>query len=120
MTCFHENEAKKYFFFEKKNSKWPTKKKAHFPALPILNIFLRQFHGLVLWFVELIDAKGISVAQPSIIAKILEIIYYQFGFGVSSFGSKLARFYKVLDDFIAKVPSSLARYFLLCWVKIRG
>jgi hypothetical protein len=25
---------------EKKNSKWPPKKKGHFPALPILNIFL--------------------------------------------------------------------------------
>ena len=25
--------------FEKRNSKWPTQKKTHFPALPILNIF---------------------------------------------------------------------------------
>ena len=46
----------------KKKSKWPTKK-AHFPALPILNIFSSKFHGLVLWLVGLIDAKGIGVAQ---------------------------------------------------------
>ena len=44
----------------KNNSKWPTKKKDHFPALPILNIF----HGLILQLVELIDVKGIGVAQP--------------------------------------------------------
>ena len=40
-------------------------KKARFPALPIHNIFLRKFHGLVLGLVELIDAKGIVVAQPT-------------------------------------------------------
>ena len=39
-------------------------KKAHFPAPPILNIFSRKFHGLVLWLVGLIDTKGIGVAQP--------------------------------------------------------
>ena len=37
--------------------------KAHFPAPPILNIFSQKFHGLVLWLVGLIDAKGIGVAQ---------------------------------------------------------
>ena len=26
--------------------------------------FFQKFHGLVLWLVELIDAKGIDVAQP--------------------------------------------------------
>jgi hypothetical protein len=31
---------------------------------PILNIFFQKFHGLVLGLVELIDAKGIDVAQP--------------------------------------------------------
>ena len=36
-------------------------KKAHFPVSPILNIFSQKFHGLVLWLVELIDAKGIGV-----------------------------------------------------------
>jgi hypothetical protein len=30
----------------------------------ILNIFSRKFHGLVLELVELIDTKGIDVAQP--------------------------------------------------------
>ena len=39
-------------------------KKARFPAPPILNIFFQKFHGLVLGLVELIDAKGIDVAQP--------------------------------------------------------
>jgi hypothetical protein len=39
-------------------------KKGHFPAPPILNIFLWKFYGLVLGLVELIDAKGIDVAQP--------------------------------------------------------
>ena len=38
-------------------------KKPRFPALPILNIFSWNFHGLVLGLVELIDAKGIGVAQ---------------------------------------------------------
>ena len=35
-----------------------------FPAPPILNIFWRKFHGLVLGLVELIDVKDIDVAQP--------------------------------------------------------
>ena len=39
-------------------------KKAYFSKLPILKIFLRKFHGLVLGSVELIDAKGIDVAKP--------------------------------------------------------
>ena len=39
-------------------------KKGHFPAPPILNIFLWKFYGLVLGLVGLIDAKGIDVAQP--------------------------------------------------------
>ena len=38
-------------------------KKAHFPAPPILNILSQKFHGLVLGLVELIDAKGIGMAQ---------------------------------------------------------
>jgi hypothetical protein len=38
-------------------------KNGHFPASPILNIFLWNFHGLVSGLVELIDAKGIDVAQ---------------------------------------------------------
>jgi len=40
-------------------------KKACFPALPILNIFVQKFHGLVLGLVVgLIDVRGIGVAQP--------------------------------------------------------
>jgi hypothetical protein len=39
-------------------------KKAHFPVPPILSIFSQKLHGLVLGLVELIDAKGIDVAQP--------------------------------------------------------
>ena len=51
-------------FFENKFSKWPTKKKAHFPVLPILNIFSWKFFGLLPWLAVLIDVKGIDVAQP--------------------------------------------------------
>ena len=43
--------------------KMAASKKTHFPALPILNIFSWKFHGLVLGLVELIDAKGIGMAQ---------------------------------------------------------
>ena len=39
-------------------------KKLSFSIPPILNIFLKKFHGLVLGLVGLIDAKGIDVAQP--------------------------------------------------------
>ena len=45
--------------FLRKNSKM-----AEFSKSPILKIFLWKFHGLVLGLVELIDAKGIDVAQP--------------------------------------------------------
>ena len=62
---FSMNWSKKKFQNGRlKNSKWPPQKKTHFPALPILNIFSWKFHGLVLGLVELIDAKGIGVAQP--------------------------------------------------------
>ena len=40
-----------------------NQKKCHFPAPPILNIFSRKFHILVLGWVGLIDAKGIDMAQ---------------------------------------------------------
>ena len=46
---------------EQKNLK--KNQKNWFFSLPILNIFLRKFHGLGLWLVELIDAKGIGAAQ---------------------------------------------------------
>ena len=38
-------------------------KKVHFSKSPILEKFLRKFHGLVLGLVGLNDAKGIDVAQ---------------------------------------------------------
>jgi len=38
-------------------------KKPHFPAPPIFNIFPRNFYGLVLGLIELIDAKGIDLTQ---------------------------------------------------------
>ena len=47
-----------------KKFKMAASKKPHFPAPPILNIFLRNFHELVLGLVELIDAKSIGVTQP--------------------------------------------------------
>ena len=49
--------------WSKKKFKMAKAKKPHFPAPPILNIFSWKFHGLVLGLVELIDAKGIGMAQ---------------------------------------------------------
>jgi hypothetical protein len=61
-TDFHENEAK-YFFFKKKNSKWPIFQNSRFSKSPNLKKFSRKFYRLVLGLVGLIDAKGIDVAQ---------------------------------------------------------
>ena len=47
-----------------KRFKMAASNKPHFPVPPILNIFSQKFHGLVLGLLELIDAKGIDVAQP--------------------------------------------------------
>ena len=45
--------------------KMADSKKTHFPALSILNIFPESFKDWSLgYLVELIDAKGIGVAQP--------------------------------------------------------
>ena len=67
-VVFIGKKIKTNFFFEKRKSKWLTKKKLIFQlcleVTPILNIFLQKCHGLVLWLVGLIDAKGIGVAQP--------------------------------------------------------
>ena len=63
-TDFHENEAKKKFFFGEKNSKWPIFQNGRFSKSPILEIFSRKFHRSVLGLVGLIDAKPINVAQP--------------------------------------------------------
>jgi hypothetical protein len=49
LTDFHGNEAKFFVCFY--IPKWPTQKNS-------------QFYGLVLGSVELINAKGIDVAQP--------------------------------------------------------
>ena len=54
-------EKTQTFFFEKKNN-MANKKKYHLPAPPILNVFSKKFHGLVLGLEELIDAKCIGVA----------------------------------------------------------
>ena len=54
--------SKKNKNFEKKKIKMADSKKPHFPAPPILNIFSWKFHGLILGFLELIDAKGIDGA----------------------------------------------------------
>ena len=61
---FSWGSCKKKIFFEKKNPKWLIFQNRHFSKSPILKIFLWKFHGLVLGLVELIDAKGIDVAQP--------------------------------------------------------
>ena len=53
----------KKLFFEKK-FKMADSKKPRFPAKPILNIFSWNFYGLFLGLVDLIDAKGIGLAQP--------------------------------------------------------
>ena len=60
LTNFHGNEEKKI----KKKFKMADSKRGHFLAPPILNIFFQKFPGLVLGSVELIDVKGIDVAQP--------------------------------------------------------
>ena len=49
-----------FFFFEEKNSKWLIFQNGRFSKLPILEIFLRKFHRLVLGLVELIDVKAIN------------------------------------------------------------
>jgi hypothetical protein len=64
LTIFRWDEANLFSFFRKIKFKMADSKKLRFSTPPILNIFLRKFHGLVLGLVELIDAKGIDVAQP--------------------------------------------------------
>ena len=49
---------------QEKNPKWPIFQNGCFSKSPILKIFLRKFHRLVLGLVGLMDAKGIDVAQP--------------------------------------------------------
>ena len=63
MTNFHEDEAKKKFFFRKKKFKMADSKKLSFSTLPKAEQFPPKFHGLVLGLVGLSDAKGIDFAQ---------------------------------------------------------
>ena len=60
LLVFIEMEQNVFFFLKKVIQNGWLKKKTHFPAPPILNIFSWKFHGLVLGLVKLIDAKGIS------------------------------------------------------------
>ena len=59
-------KQKENIFFEKKISKWPTKKKLIFQFRQFSIFFCENFmdYRLVLRLVGLIDAKGIDVAQP--------------------------------------------------------
>jgi hypothetical protein len=52
-------KKQKQIIFLKKQIKNGRLKKTHFPAPPILNIFSRKFHGLVLWLIGLLDKTGI-------------------------------------------------------------
>ena len=61
---FMRKKQKKNFFFEKKNSKWPTQKNWVFQLPPKAEQLSPKFHRSVLGLVGLIDAKGINVTQP--------------------------------------------------------
>jgi hypothetical protein len=56
VTYFYGDEAKKI--------KMADSKKTCFSTTPKAEQFPPKFHGLLLGLVELIDAKGIDVAQP--------------------------------------------------------
>ena len=60
----HMNRQVVFHWEKLKYFKMADSKKGHFPAPPIINIFFQKFHGLVLGLVELINVKGIDVAQP--------------------------------------------------------
>ena len=49
---------------DEKNSKWPIFLNGRFSKSPILKKFPRKFQRSALGLVELIDAKGIDLAQP--------------------------------------------------------
>ena len=68
LRFFSLEKSKTTFFFEKKIQNGRLKK-GHFSKSPILNIFLWKFYELVLGLVDLIDAKGIEVAQPALAPK---------------------------------------------------
>ena len=58
-----DKEKEKHFFLQK-NFQNGRLKKLRFSKVPILNMFSRKLQGLVLGLVELINVKGIDVAQP--------------------------------------------------------
>ena len=60
---FTEMKQKKIQNGRLRKFKMAASKKPHFPTPPILDIFSWNSHGLVLGLVELIDAKGIGLAQ---------------------------------------------------------
>ena len=60
---FSCEKSKKKIFFRKKKFKMADSKKQRFSKSPILKIFSRKFHRLVLGLVGLNDAKGIDLAQ---------------------------------------------------------
>merc|ERR1712051_898216 len=61
---FSWDKAKKKIFFKKKIPKWPTQKNLILPNGQF-SIFFAKLNGWVLGLVELIDARGIDLAQPS-------------------------------------------------------
>ena len=66
MTCFYDKKSKKKNFL-KKNQNCRLKKIMFF-KITNYQYFLWKYHGLVLGLVELIDVKGIDVAQPTYMA----------------------------------------------------
>jgi hypothetical protein len=63
LTNFHGNEAKKNFFC-KFFFKMADSKKLSFSTTPKAEQLLPKFHELVFGLEEVIDAKGIDMAQP--------------------------------------------------------
>jgi hypothetical protein len=63
LTNFHGNAAKKKKL-QKSFQNGRLKKNGVFQPLSKAEQFPPKYHGLVLRLVELIDAKGIDVAQP--------------------------------------------------------
>ena len=59
-------KQKKKKILKKKIQNSRLKKKGHFLASPIFDIFFQKFHGLVLLLEELIDAKGTGIYRRSI------------------------------------------------------
>ena len=63
MTDFHGDEVIFFFFLKNKIQNGQLKKTEFFKTANS-EYFFQKFHGLVLGFIELIDAKDIDVAHP--------------------------------------------------------